>query len=183
MPNWCTNNLVVCGSESEMKKFYKKFNGAAFSFNCFVPLPLELSDVTSPTRIITQKEYDNQQGSSRMLTEELSNSYKNNFGYDNWYDWQTNNWGTKWDASVSSETKDDDYFHVWFDTAWSPPLSFISKLSKMFPNLSFELKYEEEGMGFCGGVFAKSIDEIWDEYLDDIEYNDDGEIINSVFDS
>ena len=39
-----------------------------------------------------------------------------------------------------------------FDTAWSPPVPVIEKLSSMFPDHEFDLKYYEGGMGFCGHV-------------------------------
>jgi len=182
MPNWCTNNLQVYGSKSEMQKFYDKFEGAVFSFSAFLPLPAQLSNVMSPTKIVSQEEYDNQSGESIRLTEELSNLYKNNFGYDNWYDWQVGNWGTKWDACVSSETKDEDAFHVWFDTAWSPPIEWLKSVHVMFPKLKFELRYEEEGMGFCGMIEAKSCEDCWEREDFDIDYDEDNNIINSIFD-
>jgi len=163
-----------------MQKFYEKFEGAEFSFNKFIPLPSELSGKLSPARIVSLEEYENQ-ADDLAITEEMSTMYKNNFGFDNWYDWQVNNWGTKWDAHVCSETKNEDSFHVWFDTAWSPPTLWLEKVHNMFPDLSFELKYEEEGMGFWGSVEVNARDGRWIEEGGDIEYNEDGEIINSVF--
>jgi hypothetical protein len=46
--------------------------------------------------------------------------------------------------------KGKTYIKYDFDTAWSPPMEGLVIISKKYPNLSFELKYEEEGMGFKG---------------------------------
>jgi hypothetical protein len=37
-----------------------------------------------------------------------------------------------------------------FETAWSPPVPFLSKLAPTWPTLTFFLDYEEMGMGFKG---------------------------------
>ena len=77
---------------------------------------------------------------------------------NNWYDWNVRNWGTKWDVAstdeeIYSETSlidegiDDNqkYFLVYrFDTAWSPPIPVIEKLSKQYPSLKINLDFEEE---------------------------------------
>jgi hypothetical protein len=37
-----------------------------------------------------------------------------------------------------------------FDTAWVPPVAFLTKLGPLWPTLIFLLDYEEMGMGFKG---------------------------------
>lgn len=37
-----------------------------------------------------------------------------------------------------------------FFTQWRPNLPVIKKMGEMFPNLKFELEYEDEGRGFKG---------------------------------
>jgi len=70
----------------------------------------------------------------------------------NWYDWNCNNWGTKWDASEPSVYISDEDFKVdiTFDTAWSPPIEWLQKVAPQFPKLQFTLLYYEGGMGFAG---------------------------------
>jgi hypothetical protein len=66
---------------------------------------------------------------------------------DNWYYWRAENWGTKWnpdDVCISANT-------IEFLTAYSPPVSWIVKVSEEYPNLIFKLTFiEEEGFaGLC----------------------------------
>lgn len=86
---------------------------------------------------------------------------------DNWYKWNIDNWGCKWDANdveVQVFTQGAD-IHYDFSTAWSPPRDFFEKLVVMYPELDFNLSYaEEQGwggkMGGSGGE-SWTIDE-WD---------------------
>ena len=76
---------------------------------------------------------------------------------DNWYNWNNRNWGTKWDVGVSDEEKypetnlqehksegEDQWLVYSFQTAWSPPIPVIQKLSALVPNCVVTLEYEEE---------------------------------------
>lgn len=62
-----------------------------------------------------------------------------------------NNWGTKWDACDPVIVKQDPTeFLLQCNTAWSPPLEWGQKVSKMFPKLTFTIAYCECGMAFYG---------------------------------
>lgn len=102
----------------------------------------------------------------------LSNFYKNNKKEDlllsfskevpmpeseneNWYQWSVENWGTKWEP-ISVDV-DENYENVpspslsySFDTAWSPPLNWLSKVSSNYPQIKFFIKYSEPGMDIYG---------------------------------
>ena len=69
---------------------------------------------------------------------------------ENWYDWNTANWGTKWDVSDIDCTPvdDDGVITVSFDTAWSPPIAFFEHLLSL--DFMVEAYYYEPGIGFCG---------------------------------
>lgn len=93
-----------------------------------------------------------------------------------WYDWQCNNWGTKWNAyditpetfpQVLDEIELRESLTYSFDTAWAPPVSWLLQAAEKYPNLTFTLTYEESGMGFAG--YHKMKDgKVYDEkYLDD----------------
>lgn len=58
----------------------------------------------------------------------------------NWYRWNAANWGTKWNAG-SVEIEDGN---IRFDTAWSPPEPIFDALSAMFPDIKFNIHWEEE---------------------------------------
>jgi hypothetical protein len=67
------------------------------------------------------------------------------------YEWELKNWGCKWGACNAEEVEEcEGHFTYFFDTAWSPPIPFLSKLAPEWPTLIFLLDYEEMGMGFKG---------------------------------
>lgn len=69
-----------------------------------------------------------------------------------WWNWNIANWGTKWgvggdDVSIG---KSGNSAFVSFDTAWSPPIRILERLSAKYPDLVVHIKYAEMGMGFIG---------------------------------
>ena len=68
---------------------------------------------------------------------------------EEWYGWNIENWGTKWEASVYDfERLDDNNIRVNFDTAWGPPIALYDYL---FENgYDTTAYYDESGMAFCG---------------------------------
>ena len=90
---------------------------------------------------------------------------------ENWYGWNVDNWGTKWDASISIENDqlqrlDDETLELRFETAWSPPIAFYRFLSENGWDVS--AKYYEPGIGFIG-EYDNSIDDCWEYSYDDEE--------------
>tara|TARA_R100001129_G_scaffold184494_1_gene169527 strand:- start:1178 stop:1735 length:558 start_codon:yes stop_codon:yes gene_type:complete len=80
-----------------------------------------------------------------------------------WYNWSIDNWGTKWDACAPNICHNDiDYFAVSFESAWSPPINWINNIMQDFPDLRFELEYEEPGMCFGGRLRAQQ-DYLWED--------------------
>lgn len=71
-------------------------------------------------------------------------------GEEDWYNWNIENWGTKWDTSVNyiTESPDNTSVSLSFDTAWSPPISFYDAMEQL--GFGVEAYYNEPGMGFCG---------------------------------
>jgi len=161
MPNWVTNILKFKGNSEAIAKMKGEIRGdgdQVIDFHKILPLPKELAETTSPTRIISQAEYDEQErriatgelkedekkwGVMRCLTEELVKEYERKFGTADWYDWCVNNWGTKWNASNVSEIEGG----FKFDTAWSNPYKLLVKLSEKYPNITFSVKYADEDLG------------------------------------
>ena len=73
----------------------------------------------------------------------------------NWYNWNVNNWGTKWNAyEVSGELVDDTHFQYEFSTAWSIPEPVINAFADYARQggITFEW-YAEEEQGW-GAQFA-----------------------------
>lgn len=72
--------------------------------------------------------------------------------YD-WYSWNCENWGTKWDAGNVYHTEiTDTQIEVFFDTAWSPPENWFYGLCNKIESkdVHIEMLYEEWGMWFAG---------------------------------
>jgi hypothetical protein len=83
----------------------------------------------------------------RPTTPEELGTYKN----QGWYDWNINNWGTKWDvAGKDVDVRDDSpgHWHIYFDTAWSPPHEALVALSEQHPDVEIRNEWrEEQGFG------------------------------------
>lgn len=70
------------------------------------------------------------------------------------YDWCVEHYGTKWDV-VEVEMDDcssGDGIYYYFETTWSPPSRWLSKVAADWPRLTFELTYCEPGGAFAGRV-------------------------------
>lgn len=166
MPNHVTNIVTFTGGEERVKELlsFVKGENKEFDFNKIAPIPKELKGTTSPTRIISQKEYDEQEkriakgeltdneknwGLSRGLTQELADEYKRRFGASDWYDWQCSNWGTKWNAYEINQYDNV----VEFQTAWSTPYNVLLKLSELFPDVIVSVKFSDEDFGYNVGEY------------------------------
>jgi hypothetical protein len=103
---------------------------------------------------------------------------RHGFGFNNGgYNWCVQNWNTKWnfcDVEIVDEYNDEEdnpedpeYGIVYtFSTAWAPPIPVIEKMSQDFPDLRFELKYYEMGMGFQGTTIWKAGEVLFEEEED-----------------
>jgi hypothetical protein len=83
-------------------------------------------------------------------------------GYGNWYDFQVNEWGTKWDVGGDSQTDihpDGKMLHTYFDSAWSPPVAAYEKLTAM--GFTVGAMYYEGGMAYAG-VWEDGVDDYYD---------------------
>lgn len=88
---------------------------------------------------------------------------------ENWYSWNIDNWGTKWDVNVNEgyiERVDDTTLQLSFDTAWGPPTKFYDFLFE--DGWDVEARYYEPGVGFIG-EYDNSIDDCWEINFDDEE--------------
>jgi hypothetical protein len=71
-------------------------------------------------------------------------------GIPNWYDWNIDNWGTKWNAGSCSYIEDNI---VAFETAWSAPHPIVMALSEMYPDVEFLHVWADEDTGYnCGSI-------------------------------
>jgi len=92
------------------------------------------------------------------LVEKINNDKEKFFEYirprpgaedENWYGWNLENWGTKWEVSpYEYSINEDGKLYVSFDSAWGPPTNLYDY---MYDNgYDVEAFYNEEGMAFAG---------------------------------
>ena len=189
MPNHVTNILTITGEEAEVKKCLAEIKTEEeegvvrfIDFNTFAPIPQELVGTTSPSRILTQEEYDAQEeriakgelteieknwGVSKGITQAMSDEFMEKFDADNWYDWQISNWGTKWNAydQVFNEGSNT----ITFDTAWSTPQQAMYHLSAKYPTLTIKVEYADEDLGHNVGGYI-----MFDGEIEDCTYPEGG---------
>jgi hypothetical protein len=166
MPNWVYNSLAVQGNAEQIKnlktQLNQPFSVTHDSWNIetgqMEKKPTTYNNpifafwnITKPTDLDTyfgeQPKYD----PNKPIA----------FDSDHWYDWNVRNWGTKWDVanqdgdSPYNDTSldDDEETSVIysFNTAWSMPTPAIKNLSSQYPELIFNLFYQEE-TGWGGEV-------------------------------
>lgn len=171
MPNWCSCGLIITGTPEKIKVF-KGEMGDKFTFGTFFPRPEVLGEIHDGLKVVdgvvchhwrerTERIETIEEGG--LIHIETRVSYipvspdelaklAREYGALSWYDWSLANWGTKWDVGNNSKLlqESDEMLHLTFDTAWSPPVEFLEKLSRRFPTMVFDLGYAEGGIGFYG---------------------------------
>lgn len=67
-----------------------------------------------------------------------------------WYDWSSENWGTKWDVTYVERIDNDDKIEYAFDTAWALPKPIYNLLKEKIGEFEYQTVYEngeiEEGL-------------------------------------
>jgi hypothetical protein len=119
----------------------------------FIPIPHELEIVSG--RVGGDDNPD------QVLLVAQQETNKKKYGYEDWYSYCINEWGTKWDIGYDNGEDNAPYdesetqFTVRYNSAWSPPEAACFKLVAM----GFDITnyYYEPGMGFCG-VFKDGAD-------------------------
>lgn len=119
----------------------------------------ELKDIISGKK---KQDFENidYKGLGIKNLEDLGNTYLNNileYGFDTWYDWSCENWGTKWGAC---HTYYVDENNIEFDTAWSCPFKIFEEISKKY-NTRVEVEFADEDIGNnCGIVIYDKGEEV-----------------------
>lgn len=118
MPNWVYNSIKVNAPVDKVQEVLDK-GGLC---EAYMPMPRELQNVSSPTKIVSVKEFEEQDKTKPYgikITQEMSDLYKEKYGCDNWYDWANANWGTKWGDVRTEIFPGRKETTITFETAWS----------------------------------------------------------------
>jgi len=158
MPNWVMNELTCTFQTQEEYNVFKEKVNLEGLFNSFIPMPEVLDGTLSPhiapgdfingvnkrknTNFITLEEVascDDEWDSHRA--KEIAKNIKafEETGYHDWYSWNLNNWGVKWDAVRPTAKYDLLTITFSFDSPWGCPEQFVRELSKLYPNANFEM--------------------------------------------
>jgi len=152
-------NELTCifQTQEEYNVFKEKVNLEGL-FNSFIPMPEVLDGTLSPhiapgdfingvnkrknTNFLTLEEVascDDEWDSHRA--KEIAKNIKafEETGYHDWYSWNLNNWGVKWDAVRPTAKYDLLTITFSFDSPWDTPEHFVRELSKLYPNATFEM--------------------------------------------
>jgi hypothetical protein len=99
----------------------------------------------------------NYTGNDRTLTAALAKTYcRKHIGYEDWYNWCIDNWGTKWDAcDIYDDLFDADGF-LEFSTAWSMPNNIYARMAEL--GIQFRGSWADEDIGNNCGMFFTTDD-------------------------
>ena len=140
MPNWCNNTITLTGPKEKITAIYAKAKEDNALLQQLKPMPEALEGTTSPAP---------KEGKVQPLVD----------GFDNWYDWRVQNWGTKWDVDMDGLELADDGTTIngWFDSAWAPPIHAYEYFLTDNEDCSIKSYYYEGGMDFGG---------LWEDFAD-----------------
>ena len=148
MPNWVATTLSVTGSKEEVQRFVDGVKDSKI-LQSYVTCAEEL--------YATVAGFVGDDKAEEHRKQQESNIAK--YGYKDWWDWQYDNWGTKWgDCDTHLEKPVEMSNGSWevqghFSTPWGPADAGFLKVSSMFPTLLFTFDYDEEA-GFFAGMHA-----------------------------
>lgn len=181
MPNWCSNDMEILFTnklnEKELEKIKEIFPEDKISFKVIIPEPeiMIKCNLNDEIKIKKTKWYHKYKDicSKEQINEVLSNGHYlvkeggewikvKDFEEDvedyktipNWYDWNYENWGTKWDATTYYFEATESHITISFGTAWGINAEAISTaMFRKFLELNIELESitlsaEEPGADF-----------------------------------
>jgi hypothetical protein len=148
MPNWVYNEVKIIGELSDVADFIETASKPAL-FTSEGESISELSFanfIHPPQHALESGEY--------WATNGWENGQETGNTPNNWYNWNHDNWGTKWDACEVVMELGARATSYKFKTAWAPPTPVLEAMWKQFPQLRFEVWFEEE-QGWGGQVHVE----------------------------
>jgi hypothetical protein len=123
MPNWCNNSIRINGDKKMISTLVRVIENTKDGEDRVFQSLIGYPDH------MTKADYDK-----------------------DWYDTNIGWFGTKWDVSYSSCNMeyDETEIRLYPDTAWSPPIEFLTNLVKQYEGIEAYIFYSEGGIGFSG---------------------------------
>lgn len=154
MPNYCYNTLRLEHEDPAMIERARQAFKDERLLDEFVPVPKALKDTI-------EGGFGDPELQKKL--EEQTEANLKKYGYNTWYDFCCNEWGTKWDVGSKYDDpaieEDGTVMVCSFDSAWSPPTTAYNTLC----DLGFRVyaMYHEPGCCFAG-VYDNGDDECYD---------------------
>jgi len=145
MPNWCSNTLTITGPEKDCVAFKEAAVGVAPTYE-------PDSDWSEGNTEEKSESILNFHSLVPIPEESLKAGYngKNNPDVPSGYTAEANCWGVKWGACDPYLIESAGELEYTFDSAWAPPIEWISQVAEQYPSLRFKVFYFEPGMQFKG---------------------------------
>ena len=155
MPNWVYNGLTIEGNPEQVDKLVEQMNQP---FVDYIEAHGDLSYNIKQTKYVNPIfSFRNIVSPTDLEAYKAQPDFKAEGEQNDWYSWNTRNWGVKWDVAVAEDASytttymegpvangDNKVVYYNFETAWSHPIAALEKLSGQYPTLLFTLSYEEE---------------------------------------
>jgi hypothetical protein len=127
MPNWCYNTVILRNENTEL-----------------------VDDLEKELIFLDEESKKDGEIESGILNYFYQRPVEED---ENWYNWNVENWGTKWDVThVTTWERDDEMsISMSFDTAWGPPTALYDHITEE-DNGNWDVfgMYAEPGMSFVG---------------------------------
>lgn len=138
MPNWCENHLVIeHDNQEKLQELHDAMIDRKF-LGTVIPVPSEL--LNEKTTSVGGPDSDEKDALRQQMLEK--------HGFESWYDFRTNKWGTKWEVEIYEPELEKGRLTAMFSSAWSPPIGIYQELTSQGFNV--EAMFYEPGMDFAG---------------------------------
>ena len=164
MPNWCYSVWTFSGEKTDLDKIAE----TGLDFEKIIPMPDAIRQTTylNPPEIKKLK-------------------LKAKCGYEDWYEWCKDKWGTKWSASSiggppdkpSLDRESDKRLVIKMATAWCLPTGIIKQLMHDYPAVNLHIDCMEDCLNFAGSC------EVLDGELSEAFYVPSEEDLSKWFES
>ena len=183
MPNHIINHLTITGNTERLQSFLEKVvvieeGKPTMDFNKIIPMPesLNIEDGSNTIRGIKHytkfMELFGKIPDANMDAAELDfldmfpidesvwelgkTAYNNRklYGFETWYGWRVENWGTKWNAYGQDKCElntEEGKILMTFRTAWASPFPIFERISSEYPDFKVHILWADEDLGYnCG---------------------------------
>ena len=145
MPNWCSNSVTIRHDDArQIERAISAFKDHQF-LNEFVPCPTDLR---------AEK--------TGFANAEVKAERMSKHGYESWYDWSVQHWGTKGDiggTDTEFAEMDEHTVIMYFNSEWNPPLEALRAMESQ--GFEIMLMWDEPGMAFCGWYVTNGTEEVF----------------------